>query len=349
MINGGIFELDKKEKELKKLKSIVNQNNFWQQSDSGKIIKKYNSLKNSVKKWSELKKSVNDLYELFEMVKTENDEELTDDLRKSLDDTEKQYLQIIKELKLSGEDDDSNAYLTIHSGAGGTESCDWADMLFRMYSRWLEKKNFKYEIIEKQTGDEAGIKSITLHIKGQYAYGLLKSEIGVHRLVRISPFDSNKRRHTSFASVFVVPEVNDDINIELEEKDLKIDTFRASGAGGQHINMTDSAVRITHLPTGIVVSCQNERSQHKNKNTAMKVLRARLYSYYKKLQEEEKANIEQGKKKIEWGSQIRSYVFHPYIMVKDHRTNVETGNGNAVMDGEIDIFINGYLEMFGGS
>jgi len=234
----------------------------------------------------------------------------------------------------------------VHSGAGGKESCDWASMLMRMYLRWAERKKFKTGIIDQLQGEEAGLKSATIHIVGENVSGLLKSEIGVHRLVRISPFDSNKRRHTSFASIDVIPEIEDNVDIDIQEKDLKIDTYRSSGAGGQHVNMTDSAVRITHLPTGTVVTCQNERSQHKNKATAMKVLRSKLYELYIEEQEKKSEEREKKKKKIEWGSQIRSYVFHPYLMVKDHRTNAETGNGNAVMDGDIDKFINAYLEMF---
>lgn len=213
-----------------------------------------------------------------------------------------------------------------------------------MYTRWVERKKFEYKIIDFQPGEEVGIRSSTLLIKGKYAYGLLKSEIGIHRLVRISPFDSNRRRHTSFASVDVMPAIEDDIEIDIQEKDLKVETYRASGPGGQHVNVTDSAVRITHIPTGIIVQCQNERSQYQNRMNAMKFLRARLYEYYQKKQEEERLAREKSKKKIEWGSQIRSYVFHPYIMVKDHRTGEETGNGNAVMDGEIDMFIQTYLE-----
>lgn len=244
---------------------------------------------------------------------------------------------------LSNEEDSQEAILSIHPGAGGTESQDWASMLLRMYLRWAERHGFATDIMDYQIGEEAGIKSATVEIKGPYAYGYLKSESGVHRLVRISPFDANKRRHTSFASVFVFPETGEDINIEVKPDDLKIDTFRASGAGGQHVNKTSSAVRITHIPTGIVVQCQSERSQHKNRESAMKVLKARLYQ---KALEEERAKMavmEATKKKIEWGSQIRSYVFQPYTLVKDHRTDYETSNVNVVMDGEIDSFIHAFL------
>ena len=244
---------------------------------------------------------------------------------------------------LSGEDDAKNAILTIHPGAGGTESQDWAQMLFRMYIRWVERKGYRHEVIDFQAGEEAGVKSATIEVIGSYAYGFLKGESGVHRLVRISPFDANKRRHTSFASIFVYPEIEDNITVEIKDDDLRVETFRASGAGGQHVNKVSSAVRITHMPTGIVVQCQSERSQYRNKENALKVLKSRLYQFYKEKEEEKQEKIESQKKKIEWGSQIRSYVFHPYNMVKDHRTNAETGNAQAVMDGEIDEFIQAFL------
>ncbi len=236
-----------------------------------------------------------------------------------------------------------NAILTIHPGAGGTESQDWANMLFRLYSRWIEQKDFKMTLLDYQPGDEAGIKDVTMEIKGDFAYGLLKAEAGVHRLVRISPFDANSRRHTSFASIFVYPSTDEEIDIEIDPNDLRIDTYRASGAGGQHVNKTDSAIRITHLPTGVVVQCQNERSQHKNKAQAMKVLKARLYQIELEKEKEATKELEDKKLDIGWGSQIRSYVFHPYNMVKDHRTKEETGNIQAVMDGQIDRFIRSYL------
>jgi len=244
---------------------------------------------------------------------------------------------------LSGQYDKGNAILAINAGAGGTESQDWAQMLLRMYLRWVERKGFKTEVIDSLEGEEAGVKNVTVTVTGDYAYGYLRAEIGVHRLVRISPFDSSKRRHTSFASVFVYPEISDDIDIKLDEKDLRIDTFRAGGHGGQHINVTDSAVRITHLPTGIVASCQNERSQHKNKAMAMKVLRSRLYDHYRQEQDEEMAKLEGVKQAIAWGSQIRSYVLAPYQLVKDHRTGEETGNVSAVLDGDLDRFIEAFL------
>ena len=262
---------------------------------------------------------------------------------KNLSDIEKKIEKFELLTILSDEDDPKDALLTIHPGAGGTESCDWAEMLLRMYLRWVERRGFKHNIIDYQAGDEAGVKNATIEVTGEYAYGFLKAESGVHRLVRISPFDANRRRHTSFASVFVYPEIEDTITVEINDDDLKIDTFRASGAGGQHVNKTSSAVRITHLPTSIVVQCQSERSQFRNKENAMKVLKSRLYQYYQDKEEEKQAKLESTKKKIEWGSQIRSYVFHPYNMVKDHRTGVETSDIQKVMDGELDEFINSYL------
>jgi len=244
---------------------------------------------------------------------------------------------------LSGVDDARNAILTIHPGAGGTESQDWADMLFRMYNRWAEQQGLAVSLIDYQAGDEAGLKSATIMIRGEYVYGYLKSESGVHRLVRISPFDANSRRHTSFASVFISPEIEDSIEIDIREDDLRIDTYRASGAGGQHVNKTSSAVRITHLPSGIVVQCQSERSQHKNRDSAMRVLRSRLYQLALEEQQKEQQKYEQSKKKIEWGSQIRSYVFQPYTLVKDHRTGAQTSDIQRVMNGDLALFINAYL------
>jgi peptide chain release factor 2 len=244
---------------------------------------------------------------------------------------------------LSGEQDAQSAILSINAGAGGTESCDWAEMLLRMYRMWADRHGYKNEVIDFTPGDQAGFRSVTMTVEGPYAYGYLKAEIGVHRLVRISPFDANKRRHTSFSSVFVIPEVEEDIDIEVKESDLRIDTFRSSGAGGQKVNKTDSAVRITHLPTGIVVACQNERSQHRNRDTAMKVLKAKLYELEMEKKKKEKEKIEETKKEIAWGSQIRSYVLHPYRMVKDHRTDYEVGDAQRVLDGDLDPFIRTYL------
>lgn len=260
------------------------------------------------------------------------------------------YSDLAKEIEefefislLSGDDDQRDALVNIHPGAGGTESQDWADMLFRMYSRWVERRGFEMELIDYQPGDEAGLKSASFKVKGDFAFGYLKCESGVHRLVRISPFDANSRRHTSFVSVHVYPIVEDNVEIEIKDEDIRIDTFRASGAGGQHVNKTSSAIRITHLPTNIVVSCQSQRSQHKNKDAAMTVLKSRLYQLHKEEEAKKMDKFDQTKKKIEWGSQIRSYVFHPYNMVKDHRTSVETSNTQAVMDGDIDMFVEAAL------
>jgi len=276
---------------------------------------------------------------------SEKDNSISSEIAAELEKLEEEYKSFELKLTLSGEYDGNNAIMTIHSGAGGTEACDWVEMLLKMYVKWAEKRGFKTEIADILAGEEAGIKTVTIMIKGDYAYGYLRSEIGVHRLVRISPFDANKRRHTSFCSVDVIAEVEDEADVEIKEDDLRIDTYRASGHGGQHINTTDSAVRITHLPTGIVTQCQNERSQLKNKSTAMKVLKARLVEHRMRKKEEEMQKYNKDKKKIEWGSQIRSYVFQPYTLVKDHRTGAEVGNIQAVMDGDIDKFIEAFLKI----
>ena len=293
--------------------------------------------------WKRLKDSIDDLAVLLDLAREENDNRTIEEI-----DTELSKLQASvrgEELKLmlGSPQDAMNAIMTIHAGAGGTEAQDWAEMLLRMYLRWAERKGFKTTIIDYQPGDEAGIKSVSMTIEGDHAYGYSKAEIGIHRLVRISPFDSGARRHTSFASVFVYPEVDDEIVVEIDENDLRIDTYRSTGAGGQHVNKTDSAVRITHLPTGIVVQCQNERSQHKNKAMAMKFLKSRLYELQLQEQQKKLEEMNKAKKDIAWGSQIRSYILHPYKMVKDHRTNLEVGNVNRVLDGDIDDFIETYL------
>jgi peptide chain release factor 2 len=266
-----------------------------------------------------------------------------DELARFADRVEGELGKLELQLKLSGEHDDESALVLIHSGAGGTDSQDWAEMLLRMYLRWAEREGYEVELMDRQDGEEAGLKSATFAVRGEYAFGYLKGENGVHRLVRISPFDANARRQTSFASVYVYPEIDDEIEIDIDEKDLRIDTFRSSGAGGQHVNKTESAIRITHLPTGIVVSCQNERSQHKNRSTAMKVLKARLYDLEQRKRDEEQAKREGEKKDIAWGSQIRSYVLHPYRMVKDHRTGVEVGDADRVLDGDLGPFLEGFL------
>ncbi len=280
---------------------------------------------------------------MIELGEESEDEETLAEIRGMLPDLEKKLGQMEFARMLSGEHDANSAIVSINAGAGGTEAQDWAEILLRMYLRWCERKGLKAEITEYQPGDEAGTKGVTFTVAGAYAYGYLKAEKGIHRLVRISPFDSNARRHTSFCSVFVFPELTDDVDIEILDKDLKVDTFRASGAGGQHVNKTDSAIRITHLPTGIVVSCQSQRSQHKNRSTAMKQLKARLYELELEKKESEAEALGGEKKDIGWGSQIRSYVLHPYRMVKDHRTNHEVGNADAVLDGDLDGFIEAYL------
>ena len=293
--------------------------------------------------WEKLKAEVEEAKGYFELAREEDDEETLKEVSARVDQVEKDIQAAEFKRMLGGENDPNNAIVSIHSGAGGTEAQDWASILLRMYLRWAERKGFKTETIDYQPGEEAGVKSVTFTVNGEYAYGYLKAESGIHRLVRISPFDAGKRRHTSFASVFVYPEIQEDILVEINEDDLRVDTFRSSGAGGQHVNKTDSAVRLTHLPTGIVVQCQNERSQHKNRAMAMKVLKARLYELKKKEQEEKMEQFHSTKKDIAWGSQIRSYTLQPYRLAKDHRTNLEIGNVDAVLDGDLDPFIQTYL------
>ena len=322
----------------------ISASDFWNdQNNAKKVMSKLDGLKETVNSWNDLKERIDGLIEIDELLQQEQDESLSKELEQDKLILVKDVEKIETKTKLSGKHDKNNAIVSIHAGAGGTESCDWAQMLVRMYSRWAEDKGFNFSTIDILDGDEAGIKSITFIISGEYAYGLLQSEIGVHRLVRISPFDANKRRHTSFASVDVIPEVDDDIDIVIDEKDLRIDTYRSTGAGGQHVNTTDSAVRITHLPTNIVVQSQTERSQIKNKATAMKLLKAKLYEFeQEKLRESYEKHYDE-KGLIAWGSQIRSYVFMPYQLVKDHRTDYETSQVDKVMDGDIDSFIAAYL------
>lgn len=320
----------------------MNAPNFWDdQAQSNKIMKELKYLKSCVDPFEKSVKKLSELNELLDM--SEGDEEFISQIKKELECIENEVIATETRSILAGPFDRNNVILNINSGAGGTESCDWASMLLRMYTRWAEANKAKVKVLDILPGEEAGIKSVTLGIEGDMAYGYLKGEKGVHRLVRISPFDSNKRRHTSFASVDVIPEIEDDIEVEIDPDDLRIDIFRSSGPGGQSVNTTDSAVRITHNPSGIVVQCQNERSQLHNRQTAMKILKARLYELKRKEQDEEMSKEYGKKQKIEWGSQIRSYVMHPYSMVKDHRTNTETGNVPRVMDGDLDIFIEAFL------
>jgi peptide chain release factor 2 len=336
--------LPAKEDKIKTLESEMSKPGFWDSSQkAGQVIQEMKALKGVCGGWSSSYRKWQDMKELLELA-GDSDESLLGGLGKEAGNLKKETEGLELKSILNGEYDKNNAILSVHAGAGGTESCDWAQMLFRMYSHWCENRNYQTEVIDYAAGEEAGVRSLTVIVKGEYAYGYLKAESGVHRLVRISPFDANKRRHTSFASVDIIPELDEEIKIDIEEKDLRIDVYRASGPGGQGVNTTDSAVRITHLPTNIVVQCQNERSQYKNKMTAMKVLRARLYEKMRKEQEEKLAKQHSQKQDIAWGSQIRSYVFHPYNMVKDHRTDVETGNTQAVMDGEIDRFIEAFLK-----
>lgn len=317
---------------------------FWE--DTGKaqeIIEELNRLKASLEQIKNIEDLLEDLELLCLLWEEEGDKDIWKEIQEKLNCSEKEMEKLSLYFLLGEKYDGYNAILSIHPGAGGTESQDWAQMLFRMYSRWAENKGFQVEIIDLLTDDEAGIKSVTFLVKGSNAYGYLKAEKGVHRLVRISPFDTSGRRHTSFASVDVIPEVKDSPQLQINTDDLKIDTFRAKGAGGQHVNKTDSAVRITHLPTGIVAQCQNERSQHSNRDRAMKILRGKLATLYQNEQEEKMAKLRGKQKEIAWGSQIRSYIFHPYSLVKDHRTETEMGNVSGVMDGNIDIFIENFL------
>jgi len=292
----------------------------------------------------EITKRLSDIEDSLNLIQEEDGEIFIPDIKKEADQLRSDLENLEIKTLLSSEVDKFNAIVTIHPGAGGTESQDWAQMLMRMYLRWSEIKGFKTEILDYQAGDEAGIKGVTFLVEGRYAYGYLKAEAGIHRLVRISPFDANSRRHTSFSAVFVFPEIEDDIKIELKDEDIKVDTFRASGAGGQHVNKVSSAVRITHIPSGIVVSCQSERSQYRNKELAMKILKSRLYDQMQKEQEKRLEKLTGDKKDISWGNQIRSYTLQPYRLVKDHRTNIEVGDVDAVLDGEIDLFIKGYLK-----
>lgn len=336
-----ILDIDKKKENIKSLQLSMSEPTFWNdQKKAQAVVEELKNNKDDVESWQKLHDKLFDLKELLGFEDESLNKELESEFSGLTDLLDKFELRVF----LSGKFDSSNAIVEINAGAGGTEACDWSLMLYRMYYRWAEIKNFKLKVLEELRGDEAGIKSITFLVTGHLAYGFLKGERGVHRLVRISPFDSNKRRHTSFASVDVIPEVKGDIEIEIKPEDLKIDTFRASGAGGQHVNVTDSAVRITHLPTGIVVGCQNERSQHQNKHMALMVLKAKLYEIQEKKRQDELDKMSGTKQKIEWGSQIRSYVLCPYLLVKDHRTNYEEHDAQKVLDGNIDNFMLSYLK-----
>jgi len=339
-----------KQAELSTLEARMAEADFWNSpEDARKTIDRSNALKAWTGPWERISARVDELSELAELAVDEADEGLLSEIEEDLASVERQLDELELRNMLRGPEARLDAYLTVHPGAGGTESQDWAEMLMRMYTRWAERRGFVVEVVDLLPGEEAGIKSATLEIRGEYAYGYLVAERGVHRLVRISPYDSQGRRHTSFASVFVYPVVDDDIQIEVDESELRIDTYRASGAGGQHVNKTSSAVRLTHLPTGIVVACQQERSQHKNKAKALKMMRAALYQRALEEKQEERRAIEDSKADIAWGNQIRSYVLQPYTMVKDHRTNTEVGNVEAVLDGRIDTFIESYLRQNGST
>lgn len=341
------FDLDRLKGELARLEQEMAAPGFWEDGARAKELSQNLERKRALlRDYRGLEEELEELELLQELAEAEGDERELGEVARRAGELEQRLGAMELRLLLGGEFDRNDCYLSINAGAGGTDAQDWAQMLLRMYLRFLERRGYRYQLLEVSPGEEAGLKSATVDVRGEYAYGYLKGERGVHRLVRISPFDAAHRRHTSFASVNVVPQV-EDVALELDEKDLRIETYRASSAGGQHVNVTDSAVRITHLPTGITVQCQNERSQHQNKETALKVLKARLYELYRRQREEELRRLQGELKQIEWGSQIRSYVLHPYKLVKDHRTEVETSNVEAVLDGELDQFIEGYLHSSG--
>ncbi|GKU76788.1 peptide chain release factor 2 [Paenibacillus sp. L3-i20] len=341
---GGLFDLDIKQEMIANLEEKMSYPDFWDDNERAQgVISELNAVKSVVEQYERLYNDHEELQMMLELAEEEEDESLEQELTSGVKTLLGKISDFELQLLLNQPYDRLNAIVELHPGAGGTESQDWGLMLYRMYTRWAEKRGFKVEVLDYLDGDEAGIKSVTILVKGYNAYGYLKAEKGVHRLVRISPFDSAGRRHTSFASCDVLPEIDDNIEIEIRSEDLKVDTYRASGAGGQHVNKTESAIRITHIPSGIIVACQQERSQIANRERAMKTLRSKLYERKIEEQLKELAEIRGVQSDIAWGSQIRSYVFHPYSMVKDHRTSVETGNVGAVMDGDIDAFINGYL------
>lgn len=341
-----LFEIDALKEEIKNLEEKTYRPDFWDDPQKAQeVMQRLNMLKEKVESYEGLYREYTDLLALIELAEDEQEEDLIKEILQDAEKFKKDFEKLRLKSLLKGKYDKNNAILSLHAGAGGTEAQDWVEMLLRMYTRWAEDKGYRVKVLDILPGDEAGIKSATILVEGPYAYGYLKSESGVHRLVRISPFDAAGRRHTSFASVDVIPEIEDDIEVEIKPEDIKIETFRSGGAGGQYVNKTESAVRIIHIPTGIVVTCQNERSQQSNRNTAMKLLKAKLFNLYLEEQQKKINELRGEQKEIAWGSQIRSYVFHPYSLVKDHRTNVEVGNVQAVMDGELDDFIIAYLKM----
>lgn len=339
-----IFDLDAKISRLKELEKTQEQSEFWNNPEAARsLLTEQKQISRLVEKFAGLDRDLEDTAVLLELALEEEDQSVLKEVEQKLDSIEEYIRGLEVQRIFTLPEDTGDSIVEIHAGAGGTEAQDWAEMLLRMYLRWAEREGYKSEVLDTLPGEEAGIKSATFSVEGEYAYGRMKAEVGIHRLVRISPFDANARRHTSFAALFVYPAADESVDVQINETDLKIDTYRASGAGGQHVNKTDSAVRITHAPTGIVVQCQNERSQHKNKAMAMKILRSRLYDLELEKKREEKDSLHKDKKDIAWGSQIRSYVLQPYQMVKDHRTNVEIGNVSAVLDGDINRFIQEYL------
>ncbi len=346
MIFGNIFDLAKGEERLKKIEKILSKSDFWQHNhnEATELSQERGLLNNQLEEWHRYKNELEELDILTKLAQEEDDEKMIAEVSTDLSELEKEIKRYELQTLLSDKDDKRNAIVAINAGAGGTEAQDWVEMLFRLYLKWTESKKMKTRIVDHLAGDEAGIKNVTFTVSGPYAYGYLKSEHGIHRMVRISPFDANGRRHTSFASVSILPEIEDDIKIDINEKDLRVETFRASGPGGQHVNKTSSAVRITHSPTNIVVQCQNEKSQHRNRELALKILRAKLYALEKEKQNKEKELRHQSQKDIAWGNQIRSYTFNPFQLVKDHRTNLEIGDIERVMNGDIDIFIDAYLK-----
>jgi peptide chain release factor 2 len=341
---GGAFDVDRKQKRVEELNQVTARPDFWSDGERAQgIVKEQSSLKEILESWEKCRVGLDEARFFLELARDEKLEEALSEAATKASEVAHGMAQIELSQLLGGPDDRRHAIVSLHPGAGGTEAQDWAEMLLRMYLRWADRKGYRTEILEYQPGEEAGVKSVTFTVEGDYAYGYLKAEAGIHRLVRISPFDANARRHTSFASVFVYPEIDETIKVEIDEADLRVDTYRSSGAGGQHVNKTDSAVRITHIPTGIVVACQNERSQHKNRAMAMKILRSRLYELELEKQRERMETFHKAKKEIAWGSQIRSYVLHPYRMVKDHRTGIEAGDADRILDGDIDRFIEAFL------